>query len=103
MYLAVHKNGHAWKWICGGMGCQVGILLHTHWYYRMGELSAGFRAFVYSYGEMLVLLMLFLGVMVGALIDHKMAGKRTIASGLRHLFVLILEFALIFAVWKVRL
>ena len=69
----------------------------------MGELSAGFRAFVYSYGEMLVLLMLFLGVMVGALIDHKMAGKRTIASGLRHLFVLILEFALIFAVWKVRL
>jgi hypothetical protein len=79
--------GHAWKMICGSIGFQLGLLL-------VGSTQAG------AFGVPLVFLGSAGGVAAGAWLDRPRPGAGS-PSGLRHLFVLIFQFALLFAWLKV--
>lgn len=85
--LPVHRDrsglGHAWKVICGSIGFQLGLLMVA------STGSAGL-------GALFVVLGSVAGVAAGVWLDRP-GRLRGSPSGLRHLFVLLFQFALMFS------
>jgi len=86
---------HAWKMICGSIGLQLALLL-------MGSRPQrpGFQLEGAAWNQALLFPAIVIGTVLGVVVGHfadKPRARRGSPSGLRHLFVLILQFALIFA------
>jgi hypothetical protein len=77
------RRGHAWKMICGSIGFQLGLLVIG------SSKSAGLGVLIVALGSVA-------GVAAGAWLDRPQRRSGS-PSGLRHLFVLLFQFALMFA------